>query len=92
MRDELQELADRQYVAPFWHALLDAGLGDERSAMAELQRSYEECDIWLVWLNTDPRFDSLRATPAFKDLTNDRRVTGTVRTAELFEYRRHECN
>jgi TolB-like protein/tetratricopeptide (TPR) repeat protein len=64
----LRELARRQYVAPFWHAVVSAGLGDEKAVVAELQRGFEECDLWLVWLNTDPRFDSLRTAPAFRDL------------------------
>jgi TolB-like protein len=62
----LRELARRQYVAPFWHAVVSAGLGDEEAVLAELQRGFEECDLWLVWLNTDPRFDPVRTTPAFR--------------------------
>jgi TolB-like protein/tetratricopeptide (TPR) repeat protein len=64
----LRELARRQYVAPFWHAVVSAGLGDEEAVVAELQRGFEECDLWLVWLNADPRFDPVRTAPAFREL------------------------
>jgi TolB-like protein/Flp pilus assembly protein TadD len=64
----LRELARRQYVAPFWHAVVSAGLGDEEAVVAELQRGFEECDLWLVWLKTDPRFDPVRTAPAFREL------------------------
>jgi tetratricopeptide (TPR) repeat protein len=81
LRDELREVARRQYVAPFWHALLDAGLGDEGSALAELERSCDECDLWLIWLNTDPRFNSLRAAPSFQRLLRRARFLEQARSA-----------
>jgi TolB-like protein/Tfp pilus assembly protein PilF len=68
MLDQLNRLASGGYVAPFWHSILHAGLGDVNAAIGHLERSYAQSDVWLVWLNTDPRLDSLRADPRFQQL------------------------
>jgi serine/threonine-protein kinase len=68
MLDQLNRLASRMHVAPFWHSILYAGLGDVDAAMGQLERSYAQSDVWLVWLNTDPRLDSLRADARFQQL------------------------
>jgi TolB-like protein/Tfp pilus assembly protein PilF len=68
MLDRLNELAEREYVAPFWHALVHTGLGDANAAMEQLEKSYAVRDLWLVWLNTDPRLDRLRSDARFQHL------------------------
>jgi TolB-like protein/Flp pilus assembly protein TadD len=62
------ELASRGYVAPFWFAILYAGLGDRNNACRYLEQSYAQDDVWLVWVNTDPRLDGLRTHPRFQQL------------------------
>ena len=68
MLDELNRHASAGYVAPFWHSILYTGLGDVDAAIGHLERSYAQNDVWLVWLNTEPRLDSLRADPRFQQL------------------------
>ena len=68
MLDELNRVAASGYVAPFWHSILHAGLGDVEGAIGHLERSYAQSDVWLVWLNTDPRLDSLRSSGRFQQL------------------------
>jgi TolB-like protein/Tfp pilus assembly protein PilF len=68
MLDQLNRLASRGYVAPFWHSVLYAGLGNVDAAIGYLERSYTVSDVWLVWLNTDPRLDSLRTDLRFQQL------------------------
>ena len=77
--DQLNRLASRGHVAPFWHSILYASLGDVDAAIDYLERSYAQSDVWLVWLNTDPRLDSLRADPRFQQLL--RRVGFGVQAA-----------
>ncbi len=77
--DELTGLASRGYVAPFWHSILHTGLGDVDAAIGHLELSYAHSDVWLVWLNTDPRLDSLRADMRFQQLL--RRVGFGVQAA-----------
>jgi tetratricopeptide (TPR) repeat protein len=79
MLDELNRLEANGHVAPFWHAILYAGIGDRDAAIGHLERSYAQSDVWLVWLNTDPRLDSLRADSRFQELI--RRVGFGVRAA-----------
>ena len=68
------------HVAPFWYALVYAGLGDA-DAIGHLERSYAQSDVWLVWINTDPRLDCLRADSRFQDLL--RRVGFHARAATV---------
>jgi tetratricopeptide (TPR) repeat protein len=68
MLDELNDLASRRYVAPFWHAVLHTGLGDADAAIGHLERSCAQSDVWLVWVKTEPRLDSLRGQPRFQQL------------------------
>ena len=79
--EQLDRLAARGHVAPFWHALLYAGLGDVDAAIGHLERSYTQSDVWLVWINTDPRLDCLRADSRFQDLL--RRVGFHARAAAV---------
>ncbi len=68
MLDEVDRAASRGYVAPFWYAVIHAGIGDADAAIEHLKRSLAQCDVWLVWLNTDPRLDGLRADARFQQL------------------------
>jgi serine/threonine-protein kinase len=79
--EQLDRLAARGHVAPFWYALLYAGLGDVDAAIGHLERSYAQSDVWLVWINTDPRLDCLRADSRFQDLL--RRVGFHARAAAV---------
>jgi len=79
MLDQLDRAGSRGYVAPFWYAVLHAGLGETDAAMSHLERSYAQSDAWLVWVNTDPRLDSLRADTRFEQFLS--RVGFGVRSA-----------
>jgi tetratricopeptide (TPR) repeat protein len=66
--DELTALGKRQHVSPYWFAQIHAGFGRRRMALEALESAYSQCDPLLVWLNMDPRFDSLSEEPGFIDL------------------------
>lgn len=66
--DRLTELSARQYISPFWMAVAYAGVGKTAAALEELEIAFEQRDVILIWLGTDPRLDSLRAEPRFKEL------------------------
>ena len=42
-----------------------SSLGQKDEAFKWLQRSYEAHSICVIWLNSEPRFDSLRSGPRF---------------------------
>ncbi len=49
-------------------ATFHAELGEKDKAFAELNKSYESREYFMVLLRVDPRFDSLRDDPRFQDL------------------------
>jgi TolB-like protein/DNA-binding winged helix-turn-helix (wHTH) protein/Flp pilus assembly protein TadD len=66
--EELKEYSKHQYLSPDNQALIYAGLGEKNEAFAQLQKAYDERAGQLIYLNVDPRFDSLRSDPRFIDL------------------------
>jgi len=66
--EELKEYSKHQYVSPDNQALIYAGLGEKNEAFEQLQKAYDERAGQLIYLNVDPRFDTLRSDPRFQDL------------------------
>jgi len=66
--DELKERSKRQYVTPFFIAMVYAGLGEKDQAFAWLEKAYEDRSMLLVYLKADPEFDSLSSDPRYADL------------------------
>ena len=59
----------RYYKRPYFYLARDyAELGDLDAAMAALHRSYQDHEIEVLWLLTDPELDSLRSDPRFQRL------------------------
>jgi TolB-like protein/Tfp pilus assembly protein PilF len=71
----LLELANTNqvYVPAYGIALVCLGLGDTGGAIEWLNKAYDERFIWLVYLNVDPVFDSLRHEFGFKQLVEKMR-------------------
>jgi TolB-like protein/Tfp pilus assembly protein PilF/tRNA A-37 threonylcarbamoyl transferase component Bud32 len=70
--DALRELARLDslertgvYVTPYGRALVWTGLGDRDRSFAELNRAVDGRSHWLVWLNRDTRWESIRNDPRF---------------------------
>jgi hypothetical protein len=53
------------FIAPSTMALVHVALGENGSALATLERAYEERDIRLVFLQIDHRWTAIRADPRF---------------------------
>jgi tetratricopeptide (TPR) repeat protein len=64
----LEEQAKRQYLSPYYIALIFVGLADHERAFEWLERAFSDRNEWLVWLRVDPRFDRLRSDARFVDL------------------------
>jgi hypothetical protein len=67
-RETVEAIARGRYVPPFWSAIIAAALDGRAAALDWLERAFEQHDVWLVWLGTDPRFDCLRADERFEQL------------------------
>ena len=66
--DDLKELANRRYVAPYFFAGIHIGLAENERAMKYLEQCYEEHSHWLIYLHIDPSMDALRDNPGFQSL------------------------
>jgi tetratricopeptide (TPR) repeat protein len=65
---QLKELAKIRYIRSYYVASIYAALGDKDNAFAELERSFQERDVYLSRANSDPFMDPLRDDPRFQDL------------------------
>jgi len=65
---ELQRLTERTWVSPLSAALVYAGLGEEDAAMQFLEEALQKRIRQLIWVNVDPRYDTLRPNPQFREL------------------------
>lgn len=68
MLDRMQELSKQRYFSSYWTALVYLGLGDKDRALTNLERAYEDRYFLMIWINSDPLFDSLRSDQRFTDL------------------------
>ncbi len=67
--EHLKEMAVTNYIAPYNIAIIYAGLGDKDQAFSWLERAHSERSyLFVVYLPTDARLDSLRDDPRFKSL------------------------
>jgi TolB-like protein/Flp pilus assembly protein TadD len=66
--DALSGLSKRTYVSPIALALVHVGLEEQEHAIVALEKAFEERSGWLVYVDVEPRLDSLRSEPMFHDL------------------------
>jgi len=71
---QLMEQSKKQYVSPFYVALVCAGLGENEKAMDWLEKAYEDRSNALVFLKVDPQLDTLRTNPRFQSLLHRLRL------------------
>lgn len=71
--EELSRHSEEKYVPSYWLAPVCTALSDKDEAFRWLERVYEERDGWLVYLNVDPRLDTLHSDVRFASLL--RRIT-----------------
>ncbi|HEY8205499.1 MAG TPA: tetratricopeptide repeat protein [Pyrinomonadaceae bacterium] len=65
---ELADVSKEKYVSPYRIANIYTALGDKDEAFIWLERAYDDRSHLLVFLNVDPRVDSLRGDARFVDL------------------------
>jgi len=71
---ELNERSTQQYVAPFDVAVIYVGLGAMSPTFEWLDKAYEDHSTWLTYIKVDPRFDSIRDDPRYRDLLRRMRL------------------
>ena len=70
----MNERAARQYVAPYFIALIHLGLGERDRAFEWLATAVEERDSWIAFCAVNPALDELRADPRLSDITRRMKV------------------
>ena len=65
---ELEQLKGQKYVSPYTIATIYAALGAKDQAFDQLEKAYEDRDIWLMNLKVDPVLGNLRSDRRFPDL------------------------
>ena len=67
---QLEELSKKQYVSPYYVAIVYLGLGKNDVAMNWLEKAYADRSNGLVFLKVEPELDPLRANRRFVALQN----------------------
>jgi TolB-like protein/DNA-binding winged helix-turn-helix (wHTH) protein/Tfp pilus assembly protein PilF len=62
---QLEALSKKQYVSPFYVAIVYLGLGKNELAMNWLEKAYDDRSNGLVFLKVEPELDPLRSDPRF---------------------------
>ena len=65
---KLKEQSEKQYVSPFYVALVYAGLAQNDKAIDWLEKAYKDRSNAIVFSKVDPQLDPLRSTPRFQSL------------------------
>jgi eukaryotic-like serine/threonine-protein kinase len=68
MLAQLDARAKKQWVEPYYYAMIYAGLGDKDRAFAELDKAYEARSWYMAVVGVDSKLDSLRSDPRFAKL------------------------
>ena len=71
---EQLQLSKRQYVSPFYVAIVYAGLGENERALDWLEKAYADRSNAIVFLKVDPQLDTLRSYPRFHELQRKLRL------------------
>lgn len=66
--DQLQRASPDIYTSPYDIALVYVGLNEKDLAFEWLEKAFEDRFGWLIWLNVEPKWDSLRSDSRFSDL------------------------
>ena len=65
---EVTKQASEHYVCPYEVATIYAGLGDKASTLEWLKKGLQERADCMPWARSDPKLDTLRADPQFKEV------------------------
>jgi eukaryotic-like serine/threonine-protein kinase len=73
--NELHALSSERYVSPTFPAVVYSALGERDQAILSLEKAYDERSVTLIWIKSEPAFDSLREDPRFQDLLRRLRLS-----------------
>jgi TolB-like protein/DNA-binding winged helix-turn-helix (wHTH) protein/Tfp pilus assembly protein PilF len=65
---QLMEQSKKQYVSPFYVAIVYAGLAENDKAVDWLEKAFKDRSNAIIFSKVDPQLDTLRSTPRFQSL------------------------
>jgi hypothetical protein len=65
---ELEEISEREYVCPYFIAVVYSRMAATQPALEWLEKAYDEKAPWMVYLMVDPAFELVRDKPEFIEL------------------------
>jgi TolB-like protein/Flp pilus assembly protein TadD len=65
---DLGQRAKHGYIPWYISSILYLALGDKAQGLKWLEKAFDERDPWLIWISQDPRLDSVRDDPRFRQL------------------------
>jgi TolB-like protein/DNA-binding winged helix-turn-helix (wHTH) protein/Tfp pilus assembly protein PilF len=65
---QLMEQSKKQYVSPFYVAIVYAGLAENDKAVDWLEKAFKDRSNAIIFSKVDPQLDALRSTPRFQSL------------------------
>jgi len=72
--DQLMQQSKKQYVSPFYVAIVYGGLGEKDQALNWLEKAYGDHSNAIIFLKVDPQLDTLRSNPRFHELQRKLRL------------------
>jgi hypothetical protein len=55
----------KQYVSPYYFAVVYVGLGENEKAMEWLEKAFADRSNGLIFMKVEPELDNLRSNPRF---------------------------
>jgi TolB-like protein/Tfp pilus assembly protein PilF len=71
-----REIAETNYVPPYFLGLCEVALGNDERAVELLEAARRESSAWILWLATEPKLDSLRGYQSFVELVKKTGLPG----------------
>ncbi len=68
LRERAKWLYEYNLAHSYFSACVNAQIGDKDKAFEYLEKSYQERELWMAYLQVDPRLDPLRGDPRFDEL------------------------
>jgi serine/threonine protein kinase/tetratricopeptide (TPR) repeat protein len=68
--NKLLAAAQTQYIKPYFVALTCVAVGEIDEAFSWLDKAFDEGDVWMIWIGTEPKLDSIRKDPRYETLLN----------------------
>jgi TolB-like protein/Flp pilus assembly protein TadD len=68
VKSEIEALATRTFVMPYFLAMANAAVGEQEKSLFWFEKVFEERDPWIIWFGTDPKLDQIRSEPRLHEL------------------------